>query len=78
MGERTGVYMVLVGKPRERDHLLDLDVDGCVQFKVNLQEVEWGGGHELDESDSRWGQVVGSYECGNEPSCSINCAEFID
>ena len=28
MGERRGVYRVLVGKPRERDHLGDPGVDG--------------------------------------------------
>ena len=27
MGDRSGVYRVLVGKPEERDHLGDPDVD---------------------------------------------------
>jgi hypothetical protein len=30
MGERRGVYRVLVGKLRERDHLKDPDVDGRI------------------------------------------------
>jgi hypothetical protein len=30
MGERRGVYMVLVGKPEERDHLVDPRVDGRI------------------------------------------------
>jgi len=24
------------------------------------------------------GQVAGSCECGNEPSCSIRCGEFLE
>ena len=30
MGERRGVYRVLVGKPGEKNHLEDLDVDGTI------------------------------------------------
>jgi len=30
MGERRGVYGVLVGKPEERDHLEDPGVDGRI------------------------------------------------
>ena len=30
MGEERGVYRVLVGKPEERDHWGDLDVDGWI------------------------------------------------
>jgi hypothetical protein len=26
----------------------------------------------------RIGQVAGNCECGNEPSCSIKCVEFLD
>jgi len=32
MGEVKGVYRVLVRKPRERDHLGDLGVDGWIIF----------------------------------------------
>jgi len=28
--------------------------------------------------DSRWGEVMGIYECGNEPSGSVKCGEFFD
>ena len=30
MGEETGVYRVLVGKPEERDHWGDLEVHGWI------------------------------------------------
>jgi len=33
MGERTGVYRVLVGKPEERDHLGEQGVDLMVIFR---------------------------------------------
>ena len=36
----------------------------------------WGYG--LDRAGSRKGQVAGTCECGNEPSGSINCGEFLD
>jgi len=45
-------------------------------IKINLQEVGWG--HRLDLSGSRWGEVMGICECGNEPSGSVKCGEFFD
>jgi hypothetical protein len=36
------------------------------------------GGHRLDQSGSGQGQVAGSYECGDEPSGSIKCGEFLE
>jgi len=30
MGEKRGVYRVLVGKPKENNHLEDLSVDGRI------------------------------------------------
>ena len=36
----------------------------------------WGYG--LDRAGSGWGQAVGSCECGNEPSGSTKCGEFLD
>jgi len=43
---------------------------------MDLQEV--GCGYGLDGTDSGKGQVVGTCKCGNEPSCSIKCGEFLD
>ena len=36
----------------------------------------WGYG--LNRSGSRLGQVAGTCKCGNEPSGSIKCGEFLD
>jgi len=46
---------------------------------MDLQEVGWGEeGHELDWVASGYGQVAGTCECGNEPSGSVKCGEFLD
>jgi hypothetical protein len=37
MEKRRGVRRVLIWKPRERDHLENLDVDGKIIVKSNLQ-----------------------------------------
>jgi hypothetical protein len=37
-----------------------------------------GWGHGLDQSGSGCGNVAGSGECGNEPSGSIKCGEFLE
>jgi len=36
------------------------------------------GGYGLDQADSIYGQVAGTCDCGNEPSGSIKCGEFLD
>jgi len=43
MGERRGVYRVLVGKLRERDHLGDQGVYWSIILRMDLQEVGCGG-----------------------------------
>ena len=35
-------------------------------------------GYRLDRAGLGQGQVAGTCECGNEPSGSIKCEEFID
>ena len=44
--------------------------------KMDLQEVGWG--HGLDLSGSGKGQLADACECGNEPSGSVKCGEFLD
>jgi hypothetical protein len=76
MGDRRGAYRVLVRNPRERGHLEDPGVDGRIILKWILEK--WDGGHGLYRSCSGQGQVAGFCECGNEPSDSIKCGEFLD
>jgi len=42
MGDKRGGYRVLVGDPRERDHLEDLDVDGRVILKLIFKKLTGG------------------------------------
>jgi hypothetical protein len=77
VGERRGVYRVLVGKPEGKRplgrprHKLELNI------KMDLQEAGWGVWTGLIWL--RIGtQVAGSCEHGNEPLGSIKCGEFLD
>jgi hypothetical protein len=45
-------------------------------IEIDIRKVEWWRG--LDRSGSGWGQVAGSCECGNEPSCFVKCGEYPD
>ena len=76
-GCEEGVYRVLVGKPegmrplgRHRRRWVD-------NIRMDLQEVECGY---MDwivlAQDKR--QVADACECGNEPSGSVKCWEFLD
>jgi hypothetical protein len=42
-----------------------------INIKMDLQEVGWRGMDWIDMSQD-------SCECGNEPSGSVKCGEFID
>ena len=37
----------------------------------------WGGGYGLDRAGSGQEHVADAFECGNEPSGSIKCGEFL-
>jgi hypothetical protein len=41
-GERRGVYMILVGNLRERDHLEDPDIDGRIILRWVLRKWDVG------------------------------------
>ena len=77
MRERRGVYKVLVGKPEGKRPLGRPRRRWEDYIKMDLQEVGCGGCG-LDRTDSGYGQVSGTCECGNESSGSIKCGEFLD
>jgi hypothetical protein len=58
MGERTGAYRVLVGRPEK---------DPCIKWIFKKRD----GGYGLDSCGSVLGQVAGSCKCSYEPSGSI-------
>jgi len=57
LSNRKGTYLARGPRRRWEDNI-----------KIDLQEMEWGGGHGLDWSGSEKGREAGSCECGNEPS----------
>ena len=77
MGEERGVYRVLVGKPEGR-RPLGRPGRRCVDnIRMDLQEVgcgymDWIG---LAHDRDRWRDAC---KCGNEPSGSVKCGEFLD
>jgi len=73
MGERRGVYRILVGKP-EGKRPLGRPRSRCEDnIKLDLQEVGCEGMNWIDLAQDR-----DRYICGNEPSGSIKCGEFLD
>ena len=74
-GESRGIYKVLLGNPNGKDHFQDSSIDGQIILRWSLRIGILG--HGLDRSGSGWGQVVGTCDCGNEPSGSINSGEFL-
>ena len=59
-----------------RDHLEDLGVDGGVILKWILKK--WDGEAWTGLLWLRIGTGGGRCECGNEPSGSVECGEFLD
>jgi len=75
MGERRSAYSVGVEKPdgkKPHGRAMRRWVDN---IKMYLQDAEWGR-NGLDGPGYR--QVAGACECGNEPSGSVKCGEFLD
>jgi hypothetical protein len=71
-GEGRAVYRVLVGKPMGRPRRGWED-----NIKADLREVGCGE-YGLDGAGAGERKVAGTWECGNEPSGSIKCKEFLD
>ena len=66
-----------LGDLREREHLEDLGIDGRIILKWILKWMWWGGGVYWIDLAQDW-NVAGACECGNEPSGSIKCGEFLE
>jgi len=75
MVERGGVYRVFVGKPEGKRPLGRHRHKWEDNIKMDLQT--WDVGYGLDRADSGQRQVAGTCDCGNEPSSSIKCEEFL-
>jgi hypothetical protein len=76
MGERRGVYNVLVGKPEGKRLLGRPRRRWENNIKMDLQEVGCRG-YGLDRAGSGKGLLEGTCECGIESSVSIKCGEFL-
>ena len=77
MGERRGVYRILVGNP-EGKRQLGRSRRRCEDNnKMDLQKVEFGvmDWMELAKERDRWWALVNA---ANEPSGYIKCGEFLD
>ena len=65
------------GNRREGDNWGNLGVDGCVDnIRMDLQEVGCGYMDWIGLAQDR--QVADACECGNEPSGSVKCGEFLE
>jgi hypothetical protein len=77
MGERRGVYRVLVGKLEGKRLLGRLSRRWEDNNQMDLQEVACGGTEWTYLAQDRQ-RCAGICECSNEPSASIKCGEFLD
>ena len=73
MGERIGLYGVLVGNPERKRPLRKHRNRWEDNIKMDLQEVGYGSMDWMELA-----QEAGTCERGNEPSGSIKCGEFLD
>ena len=76
MGEDRGMYRVLVGKPEGKRPLGRPRRRWVDNVRTDLQEVRCGYMDWIGLAHDR--QVADACECGNEPSGSVKCGEFLD
>jgi len=77
MGEERGVYRFLLGKPEGKTPLGRPRRRWVDNIRMDLQEVDVGiwtglGCPRIQTGGGRF------CECGNEPSGSVKCGEFLD
>jgi hypothetical protein len=77
MEDTGGAYRVIWWENlREINYFQGQSLDGGILlkwvFKTRVRS------HVLDQSGSGYEHVAGCCECGNEPSGSIKCGEFLD
>ena len=75
MGEERGAYRVL-GKPEGKRPLGKPRRRWVDNIRMDLQEVGCGYMYWIGLAQDR--QVADACECGNEPSGSVKCGEFLD
>ena len=63
------------GNLRERGYLGDPGIDGRIILRLIFRK--WDVGVWGYQAGSGQGQMGGTCECGNEPSGSIKCGEFL-
>jgi len=76
VGEEMVVYWVLVGKPEGKRQLGRPRRRWVDNIRTDLQEVGCGYMDWIGLAQDR--QVADACECGNEPSDSVKCGEFLD
>ena len=70
------MYRVLVGKSEGKNHWGDLGINGWIILGWIYRR--WGVGIWTGLGWPRIGTGGGGCECGNEPSGSVKCGEFLD
>jgi len=77
IGEGRCLYRILVGKPEGKRLLGRPRRRWEDNIKMDLREVGCEGMDWIELAQDR-DKVVGTCGCGNEPSGSIKCGEFLD
>jgi len=75
--DRRGVYRDFMDKPEGKRPLGRSRLRWEDNIKMDLLEVGCGR-YGMYRSGSGYGQLADACECGNEPSVSIKCREFLD
>ena len=76
MGERRGVYRILVEKPEGQRPLAKPRPNGMIILRWIFRQ--WDVSVWTRMGWLRIGTMVGTCGWGNEPSGSIRCGEFLD